>query len=86
MISKTFRPDPMIEEPRIAWAGPVRVSYWHKQSLIQFEAFGLRDGERHVVRSFTARGIDLARSPAVVRLLRDALDDIESMDVDDESR
>ena len=86
MISKSFRPNPTIEEPQIAWGGPVKVSYWPKQSLIEFEAFGLRNGERHVVRSFTVRGLDLSRSPAVVRLIRDALDDIEALEVDDESR
>ena len=80
MISKSFRPDPTIEEPQIAWGGPVKVSYWPKQSLIEFEAFGLRNGERHVVRSFTVRGLDLVRSPAVVELLRQALDDVEAME------
>ncbi len=77
----------MLEEPTIAWAGPVCVSWWKKQGLLTLEAYGLRNGERHVTRSFTLRGVDLARSPSVVRLIRDALDDVETMELeaDDEN-
>ncbi len=85
MISKTFRPDPMLEEPTIAWAGPVCVSWWKKQGLLTLEAYGLRNGERHVTRSFTLRATDLVKSSNVVKLIRDALDDVEAMEASDEA-
>ena len=85
MLTKNFRPDPLVEEPKISFAGPVQISCWKKQGLLTFEAIGFRDGERRVVRSFTLRATDLVRSPAVIKLLRQALDDVEEMEVDDEA-
>ena len=78
----SFKPDETIEKPEVAWAGPVRISYWARQRLVQLEAFGMRNGEQHVVRSFTLRGCDLARSPELVNLLRRAFDDIERATVE----
>jgi hypothetical protein len=82
---RNFLPDPTVEEPEIAWAGAVSIGYWRKQGLLQFEAWGLRNGEQHCVRSFTLRvKRDLANSPQAMKLLRDVLDDVQRLEADDE--
>jgi hypothetical protein len=73
---RNFLPDPTVEEPEIAWAGAVSISYWKRQGLLQFEAWGLCNGEQHCVRSFTLRvKRDLANSPQATKLLEDVLKD-----------
>lgn len=72
-MANDFLKPPETETPEIAWAGPVKVSYYPGAQRLLFEAVALRGGQEHVTRSFTLLLPRLRSEPAAKELIERAL-------------